>query len=143
MTILCSVLGHTAEATHRHNEGLDFTTCHHCGCDLIRAEGKSWSPVPKGFRVVWRAFGRECDALDVVARMQRNLTPPRRRAPRNAPAPALRDRRTRPLSGTASLFGALTNLRDLLSTAAEDVADVSDAPVQKAIRLPNLSGATA
>ncbi|MEI9926758.1 MAG: hypothetical protein WDN44_02420 [Sphingomonas sp.] len=58
MTMLCSLVGHTAGTTHHHNLGLDFCLCHHCGCDLIRAEAGNWTEVPKGFRVVWREFGR-------------------------------------------------------------------------------------
>ncbi len=77
MTLLCTVVGHTAQATHHHNQGLDFAECHHCGCDLIRAEGGDWTPVPKGFRVVWREFGRAGDAASVAARMGRVIAPPR------------------------------------------------------------------
>lgn len=115
MTLLCTVVGHTAQATHHHNQGLDFAACHHCGCDLIRAEGQDWTEVPKGFRVVWREFGRTGDAASVAARMGRVAAPPRRRDPRNGrPAPR-RDPRGKPFRGAGSLFGALTGLGKLVA----------------------------
>ncbi|MCW3836691.1 hypothetical protein ACFQ1E_12565 [Sphingomonas canadensis] len=115
MTLLCSVAGHTAETTHHHNQGLDFTRCHRCGCDLIRPEADGeWTEVPKGFRVVWREFGRTGDAASVAARMGR-MAPPPRREPRNARPQPKRDRRGKPLTGAMSMFGALSNLGKLVS----------------------------
>ena len=65
-------------------------------------EAADWAPVPQGFRVVWREFGRADAAASVAQRMHR-LAPPRRRAPRNArPAPR-RDPRGRPLAGATSM----------------------------------------
>jgi len=114
MTLLCSVTGHSAETTHHHNQGLDFCLCHHCGCDLVRAEDGDWTEVPKGFRVVWREFGRAGDAASVAARMGR-MAPPRRRDPRNARPKQRRDPRGKPLKGAASMFSALSGLGKLLS----------------------------
>lgn len=122
MSLLCSVTGHSADTVHHHNQGLDFTTCHRCGCDLIRNGAASeWTQVPKGFRVVWREFGREGDAASVMTRMQR-MTPPPRRDARNARPKPRRDPRGTPLKGAVSVFGALTNLGQLL-TSGEPVED--------------------
>ncbi len=115
MTLLCSVVGHSARTTHHHNQGLDFAACHHCGCDLIRAEADGeWTEVPKGFRVVWREFGRSGDASSVAARMGR-MAPPARREPRNARPQPKRDRRGKPLMGAASMFGTLASLGKLIA----------------------------
>jgi hypothetical protein len=124
MTLLCSVAGHVATTTHHHNQGLDFCACHRCGCDLIRSEvGEEWTEVPKGFRVVWREFGRTGDAASVAARMSR-LQPatPRRRDPRNAPPKPKRDRRGKPVKGVTAMFGTLANLGKLIGNgdAVED-----------------------
>ena len=136
MAILCSVMGHTPGAQRHQNQGLDFSLCHHCGCDLIRfADSAEWTKVPTGFQVVWREFGRADDAASVAQRMAR-MTPPRRRDPRNArPAPRL-DPRGRPMQGTASMMGLITRIGRLVE---EDPADtmVDKAP-QQVIRLPHL-----
>ena len=116
MTLLCSVAGHVAQTTHHHNQGLDFCLCHRCGCDLIRPEADGeWTEVPKGFRVVWREFGRAGDAASVAARMGRMSAPtPRRRDPRNARPKPRRDPRGRPFKGAASMLGMLAGLRTLI-----------------------------
>ncbi|MES2986407.1 MAG: hypothetical protein V4808_00740 [Pseudomonadota bacterium] len=121
MTVICTIAGHTAGTTHHQNQGLDFATCHRCGCDLIRAENSEWTEVPKGFRVVWREFGRAGDATSVAARMQRMAPPPRRRDPRNARPKKRRDPRGRPLKGVASMFSALAGLRSLIE--GDEIAD--------------------
>jgi uncharacterized C2H2 Zn-finger protein len=36
------------------NRGQCFTRCSRCGADLVRRKG-FWGPVPKGFRIVWKA----------------------------------------------------------------------------------------
>ncbi|WP_448664168.1 hypothetical protein ACG3SL_05690 [Sphingomonas sp. CJ20] len=123
MAILCSVLGHVAMADRHCNQGLEFALCHHCGCDLIRSEGEAdWAPVPAGFRVVWREFGRAGDAASVAQRMARMAEPARRdlrslqAAPRRAP-------RKRPIRGATAMVGTLVNLRHLV--AADEMADRS------------------
>jgi hypothetical protein len=122
MTLLCTVTGHSADTVHHHNQGLDFTTCHRCRCDLIRSDATSeWTEVPKGFRVVWREFGRAGDAASVMSRMQR-MTPPPRREQRGARPKPRRDPRGKPLKGAATMFGALSNLGQLL-TGGEPVED--------------------
>lgn len=113
MSLICSVMGHTAQSVHHHNQGLDFALCHKCGCDLVRAEDGDWTEVPKGFRVVWREFGREADAGAVAARMQRHAPAPRRREPRGAPPKQRRDRRG-PAPRGPSLMSVFGNLGDLL-----------------------------
>ncbi|MFZ5746278.1 MAG: hypothetical protein ACOY45_01320 [Pseudomonadota bacterium] len=127
--------GHTAGTAHHRNQGLDFSTCHHCGCDLIRAE-QEWVEVPRGFRVVWREFGRSDDAASVADRMRRMAPPPPRRDQRNArPAPR-RDPRGRPFFGKAGILGTLANLRALLTDERPDT-EVMEASGQYVIRLPS------
>jgi hypothetical protein len=143
MTLLCTVAGHVACATRHHNQDLEFTACHHCGCDLIRAEADGdWTEVPKGFRVVWREFGRAGDAASVAARMAGMAHAPRRRDPRNARPVPHRDTRSRPvsakpfsarpLSGMTTMVGTLSMLGKLI--AGDDVAEPSSK--KKAVRLP-------
>lgn len=121
MTILCSVMDHVPSARRHRNQGLDFSLCHRCGCDLIRSEEAEWAPVPRGFRVVWREFGRADDSRD-IARVHR-LAPARRRAPRNArPAPR-RDPRGRPLAGATSMVAMLAKLGKLVA------GDESEKPI--------------
>ena len=144
MTLICSVAGHVAESTYHHNQGVDFCACHRCGCDLIRAAGDSeWTEVPKGFRVVWREFGRAGDAASVAARMAGMAPPPRRREPRNARPKPPRDRRSKPLKGAASMFGTLANLGKLIA-GNEGVKDNEGRPMetngQYVICLPSMAG---
>lgn len=141
MSIRCSVIGHVAGTTHHHNQGLDFAICHHCGCDLVRPEGGEWSEVPKGFRVVWREFGRAGDAACVAARMARMSPPPRRRDPRGARPKPRRDPRGRPFAGAASMVGALANLARLVRGEPDDGAPDVEPGGKHAIRLPGSPGA--
>ena len=143
MTLLCTVAGHNARTIHHHNQGLDFTLCHHCGCDLIRAEGGDWTEVPKGFRVVWREFGRADDAASVAARMGRVAPPPRRRDPRNGRPKPRRDRRGKPLKGAASVFGTLASLGRLIGGSApieDNQGRAMEASGQYVICLPSATG---
>jgi hypothetical protein len=129
MTLICSVVGHSATTTHHHNQGLDFSSCHRCGCDMIRSEGTDWTEVPKGFRVVWREFGRADDAASVAKRMQRQAPAPRRRDPRNArPAPR-RDPRGKPLRGATAMLGTLAGLGKLIA-GNEPVEDNEGRPIE-------------
>ena len=145
MTLLCSVAGHFAQTTHHHNQGLDFCICHRCGCDLIRAErAGEWTEVPKGFRVVWREFGRAGDAASVAARMGGLLPPaPRRREPRNARPKPPRDRRGKPVRGATAMFGTLANLGKLIA-GNDAVQDNQGRPMetngQYVICLPSMAG---
>jgi hypothetical protein len=144
MTLLCSVAGHLAETTHHHNQGLDFCACHRCGCDLIRPDGDAeWTEVPKGFRVVWREFGRAGDAASVAARMGGMVPPPRRREPRNARPKPKRDRRGRPLTGATSMFGTLASLGKLIA-GNDGIQDNEGRPMetsgQYVICLPSATG---
>lgn len=108
MTLLCSIAGHSADTSHRHNQGFDFAICHHCGCDLIRTALGDWTPVPRGMRVVWREPARFGDMpLDAIRRAPR-------RPVRNARAIPHRDRRGRPFEGVAAMFGILANLGRLV-----------------------------
>jgi len=133
MTLACSVFGHTPGSVHHHNQGLDFTLCHHCGCDLVREEAADWHEVPKGFRVVWRELGRTDDAR-AVASQKEPWSAPTRRHPRTGRT----KRHGRPITGAASLLGAFASFGNLLRAAEscvrEDVAPPSKA---KPIRLPD------
>jgi CheY-like chemotaxis protein len=53
-TITCAIRGHAPGAEQSRNGGLTFARCRRCGADLVRKEGV-WHPVPRGYRVVWRA----------------------------------------------------------------------------------------
>lgn len=48
------MMRHSASEKSIWNEGLFFSTCHHCGRDLVRPLTGKWTPVPKGLRVAWR-----------------------------------------------------------------------------------------
>ncbi|WHU03682.1 MULTISPECIES: hypothetical protein [unclassified Sphingomonas] len=137
MSIRCNMMGHTAGTTHHHNQGLDFATCHHCGCDLIRPDGGEWSEVPEGFQVVWREFGRTGDAASVAERMARMAPPPRRREARNARPKPRRDARGRPFSAGFGMVGALANLGKLVGSDVEDDTTGIEASGQYVIRLPH------
>lgn len=140
MTLFCSVMNHVPAARRHHNQGLEFSMCHRCGCDLIRIEeAGEWTQVPQGFRVVWREFGRSGDASDVAQRMQRLAPPPRRREARNArPAPR-RDPRGRPLSGATSMVAMLARLGKLVS-GDEGETSLMEKNGQYVICLPGPSG---
>jgi hypothetical protein len=124
MTILCSVMNHVPSGKRHHNQGLEFSICHRCGCDMIRSEDAEWTRVPQGFRVIWREFGRTGDASSVAQRMHRLAPPPRRAARNGRPAPR-RDPRGRPLAGAASMVSMLTKLGKLVS------GDDSEMPMEK------------
>jgi hypothetical protein len=141
MAIMCSVMGHLAGSAHYRNQGVDFASCHRCGCDMIRMDAGSekgeWAEVPAGFRVVWRDQVEAGDAGSVASRMQRTVAPPRRRNPRSArPAPR-RDPRTRPMAGAASMFGTLANLGKLIGNGIEDDTACHDMGGLNVICLPS------
>jgi CheY-like chemotaxis protein len=60
-TITCAVRGHSPGAEQIENAGVVFARCRRCGTDLVRRKGP-WQPVPKGYRVVWRAGNEEGEA---------------------------------------------------------------------------------
>lgn len=62
MSLICSLGGHEAEAREVYNCGYHFSRCRRCGTDMIRA-GASWSLVPEGHRVVWKA-GRQHHSIE-------------------------------------------------------------------------------
>jgi hypothetical protein len=109
MSVTCSVFGHLAGSTHTHAEGLDFATCHACGCDLMRSADAEWTKVPDGFSIVWREFGRADEAAMVAERLAR-IAPDSSRRPRRG---AWQRPRNRSKSG---MLGVLRELRGLLET---------------------------
>lgn len=90
---ICRLHMHEAQPSTIFNQGFYFSTCRHCGHDMIRS-GADWRPVPRGFRVVWdRASRPACGSglaatalpaqrprrLDTVSRIRWRLwTKPRR-----------------------------------------------------------------
>jgi hypothetical protein len=132
MSVTCSVFGHLAGSTHTHNQGLDFTTCHACGCDLMRSEDAEWTKVPDGFSVVWREFGRTDEAGLVAERLARIAPDPCRKPPRGA--------WSRPRGGQrrkSGMIGVLRELRDLLETCEHHEDNQSIEPNgQYVIHLP-------
>jgi hypothetical protein len=137
MSILCSVMGHTAATTRHSNGGVDFAMCHHCGRDLIRFEqAGEWSLVPKGYRVVWRDLGRAGNAASVANRMERLAPPPRRRDPRSARPKPRRDPRGRPFGGSGSVLGVFAHLNSLVAIEDDGDAAAFETKRQDVIRLP-------
>lgn len=61
-SILCRLGIHKASDEVVENQGVEFSSCTRCGTELIRREGKDWSQVPKGKRVVWRSRGGNDEA---------------------------------------------------------------------------------
>lgn len=57
MSLLCFVGRHAARPSKIWNQGLCFSSCRRCGCDMVRAD-KVWEPVRHGFRIVWRRVER-------------------------------------------------------------------------------------
>jgi hypothetical protein len=57
MSLLCFAGKHAARPSEIWNQGLYFSSCRRCGCDMVRAD-KVWEPVPNGFRIVWRRAER-------------------------------------------------------------------------------------
>lgn len=53
MALLCSVGRHATQPSDICNQGLYFSTCRRCGCDMIGSAVK-WKPVPRNKQVVWR-----------------------------------------------------------------------------------------
>jgi len=54
----CLIARHKVAGPVIFNEGLYFSTCKHCGTDIIRESESTWRKVPRGYRVVWRPVGR-------------------------------------------------------------------------------------
>ena len=53
MRLHCIVGNHAPLPPAAANQGFQFSTCEHCGRDMVRS-GRSWREVPHKFRVVWR-----------------------------------------------------------------------------------------
>jgi hypothetical protein len=57
MSLLCFAGKHAAHTGETWNQGLYFSSCRRCGCDMVRAD-RIWKPVPHGFKIVWRPVER-------------------------------------------------------------------------------------
>lgn len=57
MSLLCFAGKHAARTGEIWNQGLYFSSCRRCGCDMVRAD-RTWEPVPHGFKIVWRPVER-------------------------------------------------------------------------------------
>ena len=53
MSLLCRIGRHRPADERVWNDGWFFGRCDRCGTDLL-SRGRSWKPVPAGFRIVWR-----------------------------------------------------------------------------------------
>ena len=53
MRFRCLVGNHRPLPPAAANQGFQFSTCEHCGRDMVRS-GRSWREVPRQFRVVWK-----------------------------------------------------------------------------------------
>lgn len=54
MAIACLLGRHAIAQAGVRNGAYEFARCERCRCDLMRARGRSWRRVPKGFKVVWK-----------------------------------------------------------------------------------------
>jgi hypothetical protein len=54
MSLMCLLRGHRAAPQETYNCGYWFSRCERCARDMVRS-GKSWQPVPRGHRVVWKS----------------------------------------------------------------------------------------
>jgi len=52
--MLCGLGFHSAGKKAVWNAGVGFSTCAHCGREIVRRPGRRWEPVPRGYRVVWK-----------------------------------------------------------------------------------------
>jgi hypothetical protein len=53
MRLSCILGRHDVAPKAVENQGFAFSRCRCCGRDMVRSR-RDWTPVPKGFRVVWR-----------------------------------------------------------------------------------------
>jgi hypothetical protein len=88
MSLLCFGGKHAARTGETWNQGLYFSSCRRCGCDMIRAD-KTWEPVPLGFRIVWRPARPEPAARKDMIRNLPMVIPqgPAEPPPATVPAP--------------------------------------------------------
>jgi hypothetical protein len=106
MSLLCLAGKHVARTGETWNQGLYFSRCRRCGCDMVRAD-KVWETVPPGFRIVWRPVERPEQAGPT--QVSRNLPivilqGPRQRPPESAPLLVLRHHPRRPFGLLQLLF---------------------------------------
>jgi hypothetical protein len=102
MSLRCLAGKHAARTGETWNQGLYFSSCRRCGCDMVRAE-KIWETVPQGFRIVWRPVERPDQAGPpqgpvVILQAQRQ------RPPESRPLPVRRHHAPRPFALLQLLF---------------------------------------
>jgi hypothetical protein len=55
----CLFRGHRHSSPLIWNQGIHFSTCVYCGCDMIRKIGRPWRALRKEEKVVWRSAGSD------------------------------------------------------------------------------------
>lgn len=112
MSNQCTAGKHDAAPGAVRNQGFEFSRCRRCGRDLIRSNAK-WTPVPAGFRVVWRRHAPT--QRDSAGQLLLNL-------PASGRALALHAGRQRPASRLAAALEALLiGLRYAAGAAVERI----------------------
>lgn len=130
MPLLCTIVGHNPAPQRHQNQGLEFSLCHHCGCDLIRLDASAdWIEVPAGYRVSWRETAPECDS-------NRRLPALPARGRKAASLATLSIPRGRPIRGVASMMGMFAALGQLVEEGVSDTLghEIGNGTV---IRLPH------
>jgi hypothetical protein len=97
MRLHCIIGNHAPLPPAAANQGFQFSTCEHCGRDMVRS-GRSWHAVPRRFRVVWREAATAPGHRPWVSRRGHH------------PLPV-------PVPGPVPLLSGLLGLADLVITA--------------------------
>jgi hypothetical protein len=82
MHLLCLARLHRPTPDRVWNAGHYFARCRRCQADLIRRLHGPWQPVPKGFRVVWRAKPADHPDWNNFAAPDAAAPPPEAQPPR-------------------------------------------------------------
>jgi cell division protein FtsZ len=72
MSLLCRIAKHTPYPSKVRNQRFHFSSCRRCGRDMVRS-GEQWTPVPKGFRVVWKLVETSRTETLAAAEIRTNL----------------------------------------------------------------------
>ncbi len=52
--MFCILGYHRADPVAAWNGGIGFSRCLGCGVELVQRPGAGWTPVPRGYAVIWR-----------------------------------------------------------------------------------------